>query len=371
MAIKIASARLFRVRLPLLREVANAKHTLTHRDGVLVQLTSDTGVHGWGEASPFPGFGLEAVDDAYRALEDALKQVTGSHCSGASEFENPVDDWNPTARGALECAVLDLLARTADVTMRDLMASTDAQNAVRVECNALMTARDLDGLSDEAEAAVAGGFKTVKLKVGGLSLDEDASRVAHLRKCVGGEVSIRLDANTVYDLESALAALDRFAIHDIEYLEQPLPIDELDAMARLCAKSPIRIAADEAATSKQSVRRVIDAGAADVIIVKPSATGGPLAALQIARAARRAGLGVTVTSMLDGAIATASALQVASVLAGEGALPACGLATQGLFERNVAALPSVVDGGVVLSSNPGLGIDVDPAAVNDVSMGLT
>jgi L-alanine-DL-glutamate epimerase-like enolase superfamily enzyme len=209
------------------------------------------------------------------------------------------------------------------------------------------------------------------LKVGGPSLDEDASRVAHLRKCVGGEVSIRLDANTVYDLESALAALDRFAIHDIEYLEQPLPIDELDAMARLRAKSPIRIAADEAATSKQSVRRVIDAGAADVIIVKPSATGGPLAALQIARAARRAGLGVTVTSMLDGAIATASALQVASVLAGEGALPACGLATQGLFERNVAALPSVVDGGVVLSTKPGLGIDVDPAAVNDVSMGLT
>ena len=105
--------------------------------------------------------------------------------------------------------------------------------------------------------------------------------------------------------------------------------------------------------------------------MKPSATGGPLAALQIARAARRAGLGVTVTSMLDGAIATASALQVASVLAGEGGLSACGLSTQGLFERNVAALPSVVDGGVVLSTDPGLGFDVDPAAVNDVSMGLT
>jgi L-Ala-D/L-Glu epimerase len=370
-AIKIASAKLFRVRLPLLREVANAKHTLSHRDGVLVQLTSDTGVHGWGEASPFPGFGLEAVDHAYRALEGALKQLTGSHYSGAAEFENPVDSLNPTARGALECAVLDLLSRTAAVTMRDWMASHDASNALRVECNALMTARDLDAFSDEAEAAVAGGFTTVKLKVGALSLDEDASRVAHLRKCVGAGVSIRLDANEAYGLDSGLAALDRFAIHDIEYLEQPLPVAELDAMARLRAKSPIRIAADEAATSEQSVRRAIDAGAADVIIVKPSAAGGPLAALQIARTARRAGLGVTVTSMLDGAIATASALQVASVLAGEGGLPACGLATQGLFKRDVAVLPSVVSGGVLLSTKPGLGIDVSRAAVNDVSTGLT
>ena len=135
------------------------------------------------------------------------------------------------------------------------------------------------------------------------------------------------------------------------------------SLAALRATSPVRIAADESATTEATALRVIDAGAADVIVVKPSAIGGPLASMRIARLARRASLDVVVTSMLDGAVALGAALQVAAVLEGEGKMPACGLATSTLFDHDVAALPPVVDGRVHLSLQPGIGLDVKRTAL--------
>lgn len=360
---KITSARLFQVRLPLLRPIANSKIEMTDREGVVVQLTGDDGREGWGEASPFPGFGLESVADAQRALEIGARELLGREIESPFGFKLAVDERCPSARGALECAVLDLVARSRGATLRGLLCDPSTPAIDIVGCNALIAASELDEIAREAEAAWSSGFRTFKLKVGGFGLDQDAARVAQLRDALGPEAKIRLDANQAYEPEAALAAIERFAVHGIDYLEQPLDARALDEASTLRSKSPIRIAADESATTEASVQAVIDSGAADVIIIKPSASGGPLASLGMARFARRAGLDVVITSMLDGAIAVAAAAQVAAVLAGEGDLPACGLATSTLFERDFAVLARAVEGRLHLSPRAGLGIEVNRASV--------
>jgi len=361
--LKIASARLFPIRLMFRHLLTNAQQVIRERSGVLVRLTSDAGREGWGEASPFPGFGLESVEDARRSLEVGTKELLGREIDREAASDLAMDDACPSARGALESALLDLAARARGETLRTLLSDASRPAVDVIECNALIAASGVDAVEREARAAQSGGFQTFKMKVGALGLDQDVARIRRLRDVVGPEVKIRLDANQAYTPETALAAIERFAVHEIEYLEQPLAADAIPALAALRATSPVRIAADESATTEATALRVIDAGAADVIVVKPSAIGGPLASMRIARLARRASLDVVVTSMLDGAVALGAALQVAAVLAGEGKMPACGLATSTLFDHDVAVLPPVVDGRVHLSLQPGIGLDVKRMAL--------
>ncbi|MCP4039778.1 MAG: o-succinylbenzoate synthase [bacterium] len=353
---------MFPIRLPLRKPFANARGVLTERRGLLVRLLADTGEIGWGESSPYPGFGLESLAQSRLALEDAARALLGREVEQIDELlarVAAVTAASPSARGAAETAVADLAARGDRLPLARLLSPTGGYSVRAIACNALLLGDELAALERAARSGWANGYRTFKLKVGVGDRGLDLARVARVREVLGPEASIRLDANGVFDEEQALRAVEGFARHEIEYLEQPLAASRVESMAKLRRRSPVPLAADEAAVCEADALRVIDAGAADVIVVKPSAAGGPLASLRIARAARRAGLSVVVTSLLDSAVGVAAALQVAAAIGSEGALPACGLATSGLFERDVARLDPTVRGCLPLPTGCGSGIEVD------------
>ena len=346
--------------------MVNAKHVVNEREGTLIRLTSEDGVVGWGEATPFPGFGLESATEAREALANVSSKLL------KSEFELDASASGhlfremahaPTAQSASEFALLSLLAAASDQTLREFLAETPPGEIDSIPCNALVSGVELADLEASARAGMKEGFRTFKLKVGTADLERDVSRVKRLREIVGSQARIRLDANQAFAIDSARRAIERFAPYAIEYLEQPLPARDLDGMSVLRNESTIALAADEAATTEAAAKRVIDAGAADVIVIKPSAAGGPLASLRIARLAREAGLEIVVTSLLDGVVAVSSALQVAAVLQGEGQLGACGLATGGVFLRDVAGVVPIADGRMPLNSSSGLGIEIKESDV--------
>jgi L-alanine-DL-glutamate epimerase-like enolase superfamily enzyme len=390
--LKIAGAHLFPICLPFARGFANAQGVVTERRGTLVRFVSDTGEVGWGEASPYPGFGLESLEASRAALASAAGVLLGSDVVIGDELTARVAELTKSstcARAAIETALLDLWARTRQQPLFEFLTPERVQPRPRIECNALLTGDELDSLESAARFEIAKGTRTFKLKVGARDLDRDLARVAKLRDVVGPGAKIRLDANQGYDpgyaetgnanpshenggvartrvpenCVDALFALESFARYRIEYLEQPLAAAALDAMGMLREKSPILLAADESATCEEDALRVIDAAAADVIVIKPSALGGPVASLRVARAARKAGLAVVVTSLLDSAVGVAAARQVAVAIASEGALPACGLATDGLFARDVASLEAPVRGWLASTQSPGLGIEMDESRV--------
>jgi o-succinylbenzoate synthase len=331
------------------------------REGTLIRLRTDSGFVGWGEASPYPGFGLETVGQSRAILGRVANELCGFEIDRSSDWISAVGvatEGSPMARAAAETAMLDIVAREKGSPLRELLAPPPTFARDSISCNALVVGSDLADLAVSARAALSKGFRTFKLKVGVFDLDVELSRVACLRDVVGSEALIRLDANQAYEPESALDAIEGFARHNIEYLEQPVAAHALEAMSTLREKSPIPLAADESVMTEADAAHVIDAGAADVIVIKPSVLGGPLASLRIARAARRSGLQVVVTSLLDSVVAVSAAREVAGAIAAEGELPACGLATSSLFERDVMPIELGADGGLKLSREPGLGIDL-------------
>jgi len=259
----------------------------------------------------------------------------------------------PTTRAAVDIALFDLAARAQGVRVAALLARPEPPRA-RIEVNALVTSEVPASVRREASAAVAQGYRTVKLKVGALGLACDEARVAAARDAVGADTRIRLDANGGWREPEAEQAIARFAPYRIELLEQPVDARDLAGLARLSARSPIPIAADEALAGGYALDEILARAAASILVLKPAALGGLRASQRAAARARAAGWGVVVTSTLDSALGVAAALQLAAALPGPQL--AAGLATSGRFECDLADFPSPSQGALDLPDRVGLGV---------------
>ncbi|MGW3963144.1 o-succinylbenzoate synthase [Amycolatopsis sp. NPDC005003] len=192
------------------------------------------------------------------------------------------------------------------------------------------------------ELVRASGCRTAKVKVADprVSLADDCARVEAVRDALGPGGAIRVDANTAWDVDTAVRAiadLDK-AAGGLEYVEQPCPsIEDLAAVRR---RVDVRIAADESIRRAEDPLKVAVAGAADIAVLKVAPLGGVRRALEVAEAC---GLPCVVSSAVETSVGLAAGLALA------GALPslefACGLGTISLLEGDVCATPlSPVDG---------------------------
>jgi o-succinylbenzoate synthase len=183
-------------------------------------------------------------------------------------------------------------------------------------------------------------FPCVKVKVGRLAPEADIARVGAVREVVGPGVALRVDANGAWDVEQAVTMLGRLAHFDLELAEQP--VTALDDLARVRARVPVPVAADECIRSLDDARRLRALDAADAVVLKVQPLGGVRAALRVAEAA---GVPAIVTSMMETSVGLAAGLALACAL-GE-ARYACGLATAALLDADVVAARLIPERGML------------------------
>jgi O-succinylbenzoate synthase len=270
--IDFAGARIYAIPMPA------RFRGITVREGMLIE-----GPAGWGEFCPFADY-----DDAVSAswLATTIEQCTVG-------WPEPVRDRVP-----INCTV----------------------PAVGPE-----RAHDI---------AAGSGCRTAKVKVADHpeSIAEDLARVEAVRDALGPGGAIRVDANGVWDVETAVAHIRQIdkAAGGLEYVEQPSrTIEELAAVRR---QVDVRIAADESIRRAEDPMRVAVAGAADIAVIKCTPLGGVRRSLEVAEAA---GLPCVVSSALETSVGLSAQLALA------GALPeldfACGLGTLSLLDGDLVA----------------------------------
>ncbi|HJM73881.1 MAG TPA: o-succinylbenzoate synthase [Acidimicrobiales bacterium] len=302
-----------RVALAYRSPMVTAHGTISQRNVVVLTLVDAEGRTGRGEAAPLTAFTPETVDGAERALRrwaDDGAEPTGS----------------PTARAAIDGALLDLAAKAAERPLHDLLAP-GSPGVVPV--SKLVVGATPDEAAAAAASAVALGHRTVKVKVAAGLFEADLARLKAVRDAIG-DARLRIDANGGWTIDEAPRHLERLADLEIEFVEEP--VSGLDALAAVRATSPIPLAVDESITTQEDLDRAISLVSADVVVLKPSAMGGPLVTAAAARTASEAGLTVVVTSLLEGSVGIGAAAHLASAL---GALdPAPGLATASLLHTD-------------------------------------
>jgi o-succinylbenzoate synthase len=292
----------------------------------------------------------------------------------------------PTARFAIETALLDLQARRKGISIADLLgdqalrdpeerrdetgafretgaraekgalsdeAVRSGDGAQRVPVNAVIGDGGTEETVQAAAAAVKNGYTCLKLKIGRGMVEEDVDRIRAVRDAIPTDVLLRLDANGAWDFGLAEEALHRFRPYDIEYIEQPVPPDQHDELAALTGLGIIPIAADESAQHFSDARTLLARGAADVYVLKPMAAGSLLAARRFAVDARAHGAEVVFTSLIDSAVGRHAVAQLAASLPFP--LRHQGLGTGGLFEED-SARDRIEKGYFLLPDAPGLGV---------------
>jgi len=378
--VRIRRARLTPYRLPLVRELRTAHGRLKERRGWLLELETDSGERGWGDACPFPGlpepggvvsgFGMESWSLCGERLASLAASLLGESIDARDALLDACEAAAPDAPGArfaIDCALHELAARAESCSVAELLArglGTRAQASLEV--NALVSGARPEAMVAQARELQAAGFQTFKLKVGADSPETDLQRVTMLREALGSESRIRLDANGAWTPARASSMLRALAPLDIELIEQPVAAHAIDDLARLRRAGQIRVAADESLADPAGARALIAMGAADLVVLKPGALGGLRPAASLARAATEAGLDFFVTSLLDSALGVVAATHLAAALPSAGL--AHGLGTSSLFAMDLAPQPEIQAGRLSVPTGPGWGMEVDPDRLARVAL---
>lgn len=329
--------------VPLSRPLSTAQGTIREREGFLVRVEYG-GVTGVGEATPLPGW-----TESYEACHEALSRAPD--LAREEDWGVVLSETNaPAARHALSLALAD--AR-ATVDNQPLYRYLGNERLVRrVPVNATIGDMPQEETVEMARAAVQEGFDCIKVKVGARPVADDVARMRAVREAVGSGVELRGDANGAWTREQAEDALHEMAALDLEYVEQPLPADDVAGHSGL-RENGVPIALDESLASRQ-VADVLAAEAADYLVLKPMALGGPDRARQVARSARQAGVTPVVSTTIDAVVARTAAVHVAAAIQ---EVPACGLATAEWLAEDLGPDPApVADGECEVPQAKGLGV---------------
>ncbi len=361
--VPIAGIRWRPFRLPVRAPIATAAGVIEAREGIVVELRDPEDRRGFGEASPLPWDGDGGLDEVLRVLDEWAPRLLAGELA-------PAQPRSPAAaalRCALDCARLDLNGRRRGRGISALLGGATRE----VSVNAVIGDGPPDQVREQAAAAVAAGYDTLKLKVAAGPIEEDRVRVEAVREAAP-YARLRLDANGAWDVETAAAAIRRLERFDLEYVEQPVAADDLDGLARLRAEGVCPIAADESAADRASAKRVLDTGAADVLVLKPMRVGGIRRALNLARDASWGGVGCVVTTTFDSSLGVAAALHLAAAVDALDAWGgfAHGLGTAEHLAADIVARPLVPRGGVLrMPRAPGLGLEPDGDALEAAATG--
>lgn len=343
-------------RIPLTRPYRWAGGAQTERGGLLVAV-EHKGSTGWGEVAP-PIHERPDLDALQHAASSILERLTAPDAAALDRL-----DLHPRLRTGISTAFLDIAAKRQDLSVAAYMAQEAGIQRVakEVPVNALIGAVPPDEAAAMAVSAQAAGHRTVKVKCTA-DRARDVARVQAVREALRPDTAIRIDANGAWRPAWALQHLQDLAPFDIAYVEQPVAPTELAGMARLRTASPIPIALDESAQDLAAVQAILEAEAADHLILKPQRLGGLDRTLAVVAAATDADVGCTITNSIETAVGRTATLHAAACLPEP--VPDCGIGTEALLAADVSPdAPRVEAGRMVVPRSPGLGITVEVARI--------
>ncbi len=345
--------------VPFKDPVRTAGSDAPARQGLLLQLYSDTGLAVWGEASPVgPGNEQQLLGFAEQleGVSDALFRMNITDAGSLHTLSAILSKVSSGLRFGIETALCDLVGKSEGRSIASVLGGTPRTMPV----NALLTAESSEDAARQTREAVTKGFSAVKLKVGFLPVACDVERVEAVRSAAPG-ISIRLDANQGWSVPQAIEAIRLMELHGLEYVEQPVAAADIAGMRRVRNAVSTPIAADESVTSVETALRLVRTGTADVLIVK-AARLGLLEASKVMHMAVAYRKPAIVTSSFETGVGLAASLHLAASVPDCGI---CGLATATLLEDTLVSSKLSPDRGLLACpSGPGLGAEPDPAAVS-------
>jgi L-alanine-DL-glutamate epimerase-like enolase superfamily enzyme len=211
-----------------------------------------------------------------------------------------------TARTGVDLALYDLAGRIQNVPVHQILGGLLREH---VEIAAVLGIGTPQSIADEALYEINQGKKSVKIKVG-VDVDRDIETLKLVRETVGESAKIRADANTGYSLKQATKVLKACEELNLEYLEQPLAVDDYEGFNQLRNGSSIPIMADESVYTYEDAQKLIEHDAVDFFGLKLIKHGGIFQTRRIAKLAEENDIECVIISPWETQIGVSAAVHL-------------------------------------------------------------
>jgi L-alanine-DL-glutamate epimerase-like enolase superfamily enzyme len=308
---------------------------------VWVKVTDADGVEGWGEAAPsrFYGETASTVIAALDVLKDVVAEADAWSLEATEAAMALAIRGNPAARVAVSTALHDLAGKRLGVPLWKLWGLTPSR-APRSSFTIGIAPLDVV----RQRVVEAAQYPILKVKLGS---PHDAAMIRAVRDAAPDKV-LRVDANCAWTPKKALAMIPLLAELGVEFVEQPLPPEDLEGLRFVRERSALPIIADESCLVAADIPRLI--GAVDGINLKLAKCGSLLEARRIIHVARAHHLRVMAGCMIESSLGITAAAHLAPLL-DDADLDGAALVADDPF------VGATIAGGVIaLPDAPGLGV---------------
>lgn len=309
---KITEVRIGRISVPLRVPFKTALRRVDSVEDVIVELHTDTGAVGYGEAPPTGVITGDTTGAIIGALKDhIIKTIIGRDVDDFEALTDCVQKCiihNSSAKAAVDMALWDLYGQLYNIPVYKLLGGSKD----KIVTDITISVNSPEEMARDAITAINRGYDTLKVKVG-VNPKLDVERLSAIRNAIGARAKLRIDANQAWKPQEAVRILNQMQEQglDIELVEQPVIAHDIEGLKYVTERSYVPVLADESVFSPLDAMKIIQSGAADLINIKLMKCGGITPALKIADAASIMGVECMLGCMLEAKVSVNAAVHVA------------------------------------------------------------
>ena len=307
---KIEKTEIYPLNIPYIHPIRVPIGVLEGANNVVVKMTTDTGIVGWGEASPFaPITGDSQATNLATAqqLAQLIKGKTATAIEARMAEINRFTVGESSIRSAFDMALYDIAAKAANMPLYQFLGGELREIRTDLTIGQQDT---VEQTREQARAILAADFNAIKMKVGRPGL-ADVEHVAAVRKLAGPDIAIKVDSNQGWDYPTAVANIQAMKPLNLQYSEQPLAVWDYENLARLRDKVELPICADESVFTDKDALKLVKQGAADYLNIKLGKSGGIHTGIKINAIAEAAGLKCMIGCFGESRLALSAAAHLA------------------------------------------------------------
>lgn len=360
---RIRSISLYKIFISLKEPFVISLGPINEVQNLVVRITTEGGLVGFGECSPYMSINGESIDTCYIVGGYFAKVLRGKNAADIEERHADMDGviyGNTSVKSAFDMALYDIAAQAAGQPLYEFLGG----KAVReLETDMTVSIGSPEKMAADARRFVGEGFGQIKMKLG-TQPEADEARIRAVREAIGQAARLKVDANQGWGTpEVAIEALNRLAPFDIDYCEEPISRWRFMELRRVREASPIPIMADESCGDEHDAERLVQLGACGMINIKLGKSSGLMRGQRIAELGAEHGLELQVGGFMESRLGMTAA---AHLVLANSAIHHCDFDTPLMYTEDPVAGGLIYEPGgrLHMPQKTGLGAVINPSFLN-------
>jgi len=306
----ITQIGIYKSSIPLKESFVISLGKLDFAENIIVVIHDSTGRKGYGEGSPFRTIHGETIETCFSVGRDLAGLLLGKNPLEINESAALLDKFifaNTTIKSAINIALHDLAAQHAGLPLYKFLG---AEKNKILYTDYTVSLGSMEKMAEDAQKIITAGFPVIKVKLGG-GKETDIARIKAIRRKVGMDIPIRIDANQGWLSSEALEILNEFKDLNIQHCEEPIARRSYRDLPELRRKSPIPIMADESCFDEHDAEKLIGLNACDSFNIKLGKSSGISRALKIIEKAEKENMPLQIGGFLESRLGFTAAAHLA------------------------------------------------------------